>query len=182
MHANNPFGIKNSKLLTQYSNLLKYKNTALDIGCARGAKSIYLADLGLKVTAIDKEVPIDFTDTRINIVQTEVQNFNFESYDIILALNVLQFLDKKNQLEILNRIVSSLTSKGVLFITSFTTEDPSYRKSKSIIGHFQANELYNFAIKNNLKIIHYEEQIKEDNHEPLGKHQHGIVELVAEKP
>lgn len=177
----NPFGIKNSTLLVQYSSLLNGKKTALDIGCAHGAKSIYLADLGLKVTAIDRDVPLDFTDARINIIETEVQNFNFGKYDVILAINILQFLDKKNQLEILNRIVSSLTPKGILFITSFTTKDPSFRKSKSIIGHFKQNELYNFAITNNLKIIYYHEQIREDNHEPLGIHQHGIVELIAEK-
>lgn len=157
------------------------KKTALDIGCAHGAKSIYLADLGLSVTAIDKEVPLDFTDQRIKIIQTDIQNFNFGKYDIVLALNVLQFLDKERQLEILNKIISSLTTKGVLFVTSFTTEDPSFRKSKSIIGHFKQNELYNFAKTNNLRIIHYNEKIKEDNHEPLGIHQHGIVELIAEK-
>ena len=178
---NCPFGIKTSKLISDYSYLLNGKRNALDIGCAHGSNSICLSRLGLDVTAVDKDIPEDFSTDNIHITKANILDFKFDRYDIVLALNVLQFLDKENQSQILNKICFAMNKEGVLFVTSFTDKDPDYKISKKVIGCFKENELYNFAKDNGLKIIHYVEKTIEDNHEPYGPHKHSIVELVAQK-
>ncbi len=65
MKNNCPFGINVSKLLMAYSDLLKNRKSALDIGCANGSNSVYLDNLGLNVTAVDKDIPKNFKSNGI---------------------------------------------------------------------------------------------------------------------
>lgn len=176
----NPFGCHPSPWIQQYEDLLKIKKTALDIGCAHGSRSYQLAQMGLSVTAIDKALPNVLPCQSIKFIETDVRDFIFESYDVILAINVLQFIDKKTQQAILNKIIKSLTPEGLLFIESFTNDDCSFKKL-SDGGHFNHNELREWCSKNKLCIIEYNEDIISDNHAPMGPHIHGIVKLVARK-
>lgn len=177
----NPFGVKTNALLQKYVNELKCFKSALDIGCANGSNALYLKELGIDVTAIDKIIPKTFFDTDIHIKQVDIRDFHFKKYDVIAAFNVLQFIDKDSQVIILDRIYNALNKNGMLFISSFTQKDPSYPNSKSIIGHFAENELKKWAINKNLSILEYEEIIKDDDHEPLGPHVHGVVRIVLKK-
>lgn len=78
-------------------------------------------------------------------------------------------------------MIRSLSPQGLLLIASFTTNDPSYQTTPYIPGHFNPNELRNWALQNNLDLFYYKEEIIKDNHPPIGIHQHGIVRLLAQK-
>lgn len=176
----NPFGHLPSPWIKQYETQIKTKKTALDIGCAHGGRSYQLAEMGLSVTAIDKELPNVRAHSGIRFIESDIRNFNFERYDIVLAINVLQFLDKTSQQIVLENIITSLNSDGFLFIESFTDKDYSFGHT-SISGHFKQDELKEWALQNKLRIVEYHEDCMTDNHFPIGTHIHGIVTLVAQK-
>ena len=176
----NSFGHRPSPWIEQYKTLIKTKKTALDIGCAHGGRSYQLAEMGLSVTAIDKNLPNVLPCHNIKFVEDDIRQFNFEHYDVILAINILQFLDKASQHVVLTHIVQSLNSDGLLFIESFTDKDCSFGHT-SISGHFKYHELKQWAYRNRLHLLEYKEETINDNHEPMGAHSHGIVRLVAKK-
>lgn len=108
------------------SGFLK-KKTALDIGCANGANSFYLASRGIRVDAVDKKLPAwlktgdgdrllaleekgfeeirelfaknKFTAKNPNFIESDIMDFDLgkEKYDIIVANYVLHLLNDKNE-------------------------------------------------------------------------------------
>lgn len=181
---NKIFGNKVYPLLLEYEHLIKDKETALDIGCANGSNSIFLANKGINVTAVDIDLPENICkkSSQINWVSSKIEEYNFSTkFDIIMAFNVLQFISPEDVYDVLSNSVSYLNQNGIIFISSFTDKDPSYKKSKKIKKHFKKNELYTWAADNNLHIVFYEEKTVEDNHEPYGKHIHGLVRLITIK-
>ena len=176
----------------------------LDIGCGPGNNSIFLARQNFEVLAIDinqeyieklsnlaEKESINLTAKRENII-----NFNFdEFYSSILAINCLQFLKKSERDAIIKKIKTSLKKGGLVFISAFTIQDNSYKNlseknqptekntfcSKKPEGYwnfFNLGELKSYFEKE-YKILQYNEKIINDAH-PI-PHQHGIVEIVAQK-
>lgn len=178
----NPYGRQVHDLLKQFSAVFSGKKTALDIGCAVGINAFYLAQQNITVTAVDKKLPPDkIENPLIAFEETDVCGFSFKQYDIILALNVLQFINKEKQSDVLENIFQSLNNNGVLFINAFAQTDPTYNHVPYIQGHFAPNELKDWAVKHSLEIIFYAEETFVDNHPPHGEHRHGFVRLVAKK-
>ena len=80
---------------------------ALDIGCGTGALAVRLAQLGLRVTALDASLPmLDLTKRsareagvaeRVTLQQGDAAQFtelfSARSFDVILCHNVLEFVD-----------------------------------------------------------------------------------------
>lgn len=177
----NYFGLKTAEFLVKYQPEISKFKTALDVGCAHGANSVYLADLGMKVTAIDIQLPENLAEhERISYVEENVIAWKPpERYDLIIAFNVLQFIEKAEQAQILEKLYQVLNTQGLLLIKAFSDKDISFQKRKR--GHFHHNELKDWALAHQLQIIEYAEKEIEDNHEPLGKHNHSIVCLAARK-
>ena len=96
----NYFGMKISDFLERYEGRLRNQGSALDIGCANGAESLYLASLGLNVTGIDIMLP-DNLPSSLNIhwLKEDILKFDFpkNKFNVIVAFNVLQFLDLKSR-------------------------------------------------------------------------------------
>lgn len=178
----NPFGIEISPLLKTWHFQFVGMKTALDIGCAHGSNAKYLASLGLQVDAIDKNLPNCESFDGVTFTREDILTYSLDKkYDMILALNVLQFLTDKDKYETMARLQHALAPCGLLFITSFTRKDPSYRNSRMIRSHFKEGELLNWAHRNNFIVKAYDEKVIQDCHEPIGEHQHGLVTLVAQK-
>lgn len=178
----NPFGQEVSVLLAERKKELFSLKTALDIGCAYGANSFFLASAGLKVDAIDKALPEDIEKhPNVNFENISVLDFSFDKkYDVIMAINILQFLYPKEREDILNKMYDSLNKNGWMFIQSFTSEDNGVQKGL-FKSHFEKDELQNWAKSKKITIQSYSEKIISDDHAPLGKHTHGVVELVGTK-
>lgn len=177
---------------------------ALDLGCGDGANSIFLAKQGFEVESID--IKEDYVENLKNLSKKEglslkvkkedIREFGFDKeYDLILAVNSLQFMKKSEREEVISKIKSSLNSNALVFISVFTKEDVSYKKlsknhspieentfySKNenrYWNFFEPNELKNY-FKDNFKILFYDERIVDDAHSD--PHQHGIAELVVQK-
>ena len=194
-------GIIVPELLKKYKNIVPIGN-AIDIGCAGGAVTLYLSSLGFNCTGIDIELAENLkTNKDIKFIEQNIFDFNFSKnfYSLITSYNVLHYFSRKEKYNLLDRILSSVSSNGYLFITSFTTKDGGYtrkqemgfeevelntlydKEKKKTSSYFSKNELKKWAIDKELNMVYYEENIVNDNHSPLGIHQHGIVELICKK-
>ena len=180
--APSPFGKVVSPILKGRKQELTGLKTGLDIGCAYGANSRYLASLGIEMDAIDKALPGDINaDENINFQRMDVMDFPFnKAYDIILAMNVLQFLTPDNRVKVMDSIWRSLNQNGWLFINSFTADDEGVKRCL-YESHFEAGELLDWAKEKGLVVKSYREKIINDNHKPCGRHRHGVVTLVGTK-
>lgn len=115
----------------------------LDIGCGSGRDSRYMSSKGAEVTAVDKSRHfIEYCKNNTNdpkIVWIEdalpeikkISKFEHQ-FDLILVSAVLMFLNKKEQLESVKKLVPLLAPKGRMVIT--------FKTSTSETDIFEFNE------------------------------------------
>lgn len=162
----------------------------LDLGAGLGRDSIFMAQKGFKVDAVevdgDKIARIKqisgFTELPITAHQVKAELFPIEKdkYSIINLNNVLQFIEKGTAVELIKSVQNQICPSGFVVISAFTNRDPSYEQYKTL-GYFQPNELREYF--KNWVIISYHEVIIEEVGHP-GKeypHKHGIAKLIAQK-
>ena len=154
------------------SNLLKKHiqqatvGRALDIACGNGKNSIFLAEQGFNVDAVDiSSVAIENLRTKapgINAMCRDLDEFSIEeaSYDLILNAN---FLDRR----LFPKILSGLQTGGLLLFESFA----GTKTSKYCLG---PNEL--LQAFSSLHIVYYEESAIPDS----GKFEKSVA-LIAIK-
>lgn len=125
--------------------LIKNNNlkTILDLGCGSGTDSIYFAEKGLKVTAVD------FSESAIKYLKKEIENKNIEnisvlnkdirnldfkdsSFDIIYAHLSLHYFDDKTTTKIFDELYRILGKNGTIFIKCKSTEDAKYGQGEKI--------------------------------------------------
>lgn len=122
----------------------------LDLGCGLGRHSIYMATHGFDVTAIDlSEYGVNYLKDwakKCNLdIKTEVSNmlslpFGDNSFDCIMAFNVIYHTDTQGFIKAINEIKRILRPGGELFLTliskntySWQTIDSSKRIDENTI-------------------------------------------------
>jgi len=151
------WGLKPNPILEEFINIIP-KGRALDIGAGEGRNSIFLAQNGFLVEAIDKiseglekcKKLAKKHNLSINIIVQDVREFNFQEgkYSLILAIASLDFLKKIEVERILTKIKKSLVSSGFVLLVVFSTEDPLYQKIK-VMGLKEIEENTFFLPKSN---------------------------------
>jgi len=197
------FGKNVDKKLESLVGILPKNGEVLDLGSGLGGNDIFLANLGFSVTCLDKDEEviehIKKENPVIAAINKEILEFDFpkEKYDLVLALNVLHFLNLENIEKITKLIVRSLKKDGLFYFKAFSTKDPSYNnfikftpnpkekntffseKMNRFIHFFTKEELADFLSENT--ILELEEFVTEDDHPPQGKHQHGLIVALIKK-
>ena len=126
-------------ILDQFYSSLKPDAVVLDLGAGDGKQAKRMTELGAKVIAVDRKPPKE-ADPSIswNILPIEewvVKLSDNDTFDAILARNILQFFDKNMAVEELLPILSKhLKSGGLLAIETFSQEPvpPFERPFKSL--------------------------------------------------
>ena len=105
------------RLLREVVATMHGSGRALDIGCGTGEDSIFLAQQGLSVTALDF-VPraLDFArahaeeyGVRIEFIRADILEYELEgSYDLILDSGCLHTIDERNRPRYKRSIISSM--------------------------------------------------------------------------
>jgi len=151
------FGKKPSPILVKAIRTWKPKNKlALDIGAYTGRNSIYLANKKFKVTAIDSasEPLKQLKKHSIKTINQKIENYKWtKKYDIIVCLNVLQFISPKKVTKIIKQIKNNTNKKGLNIITVFLTKP---FKTWKTFKHNELKKLYS-----DWKIKHYSEKTKQ---------------------
>jgi tellurite methyltransferase len=170
---------------------LPLRGEVLDLGFGRGHDSLFLADEGFNVTAIDKDrnncdqlarIISEKGIKNIQMICKNIEDFEIgkEKYSLINAINVIQFLEKSSGLEMIQKIKRGIINGGYVIINAFTKQDPMFsRRPQNCI--FDKDELKNLFA--DFEIIIYEEKIVDDHghHGYEQPHQHGIVLIIAKK-
>jgi tellurite methyltransferase len=184
-----------NKLLSMILPQLKSGSEFLDLGCGRGADSIFMAEKGFQVTAVDHSAEVinnlqkileknELLKNRIKLFCQDIGVFEIEKnkYQIINVSNSLQFLDKDDGFKVIERIKENLPVGGLVVLKGFTTGDAFYQKPNNKNNCcFEPEELK--KIFSDLEIIFYEEKtIDEPGHPGYEEpHQHQVVRMVAKK-
>ena len=117
--------------------------TLLDIGCGVGIDSVFFAQKGLRVTAVDfsesgiEKLNQSIKDKKIKTiipVLSDITNLKFSpsSFDVIYAHLSLQYFDNRTTTKIFNKLYEILYPKGLFFIKCKSTDDRRYGKGKEI--------------------------------------------------
>ena len=144
------------QVLIENDFLLPVTGTALDLACGLGANAIFLAELGLAVTAWDiSSVAIDKLTAyavqqglNINARQKKItaESFTGCCFDVIV---VSRFLDRS----LSDAIIGALKPDGLLFYQTFTREKTSRKPPNNPDYLLAENELLDMFSP--LKVIFY---------------------------
>lgn len=196
-------------LLKKFLNAIP-KGNAIDIGTGNGHNSIFLAQNGFAVEAIDTDSSkikalndiAEKSELKIDAKNIDVRKFDFskKQYNLVLAMQSLVFIKKSEFQEVINNIKKALNSNGVIILISFTTDDASFKRlkqtspevekntfqtndTKQYWQFFEKDELKKYFKEDNFDILFYEEQATQDEpHEGSpSPHIHGIAKIVARK-
>lgn len=161
---------------------------ALDLGAGCGGNALLLASFGWSVVAVDHR------PDAIQCMQSRLQGLPGEDkvepvlldlasdgipdgpYSLVIALNVLHFLQGDEARRVLQDVSVSMAAGGLFWIRNFSHFDgppvmggytPDPARWKQELEPFNVREL--------------DTRVVRDNHPPDGEHTHTIVELLAEK-
>ena len=139
-----------SKLLVDFYHLAK-KGNALDIACGTGRNSLFLADKGFNVDAIDiSDVALEKLKNKnssINTIVADLDEYSFEENKYELVVNV-NFLNRN----LIPSIKEALKKDGIVIFETFVLSEK--RKNKSY--YLRPNELLRLFL--DFHIIYYEEK------------------------
>jgi cyclopropane fatty-acyl-phospholipid synthase-like methyltransferase len=110
--------------------------TSLDVGAGNGRHSIFLANNGVKVKAIDiSKEGLNLLNVKAKnndlIIKTEVVSvddyFDDEKYDLVLSTGgVLNFLNKETSIQVIQKLKDNVKEGGYIYITVFTIHDNAF--------------------------------------------------------
>ena len=113
----------------------------------------------------------------IKAINKSILDFDFfeQEYDLILALNVLSFLNLDDIKTITENMFKSLKENGLIYLQVFSINEPSEN-----FNHLFTKEEISELFSQN-KILELEEFSIKDNHPPQGEHEHGIIRVLIKK-
>ncbi len=184
--------IKPSQILNLIWKNFLPGSAVLDLGCGQGVDSLFLAEKGFPVTAIDSSsVVIDQLKAKkdelkldnLELIYGDIKDFNIEKdkYQVIACRNVLNFLGKDETLKILNSLQDNIQKGGYIIIEAFTKDDPSFTSGNKFSGYFDEQELLHLF--SGYKVLYYLENIILDPGHPgfPNPHKHEVARIIVQK-
>ncbi|KYK36032.1 MAG: class I SAM-dependent methyltransferase [Theionarchaea archaeon] len=198
------WGLEADKYLAMFLDRAP-RGHALDIGCGEGRHSLFLAQNGYTVDAVDisekalekltyyaKEYDVN---ELIFPLSRDVRTMDFpqEKYDLVVISFVFPFLKRSDICTVIQKVKHSVKPKGCIYISALTTDDREYQNyskeqqpteprtyySKGLQCYcyfFEKNELKNLF--SDFHIIDYTETVVELSREP---YTHAMCLLFAQK-
>ena len=167
---------------------LKYKKsgTVLDLGAGFGRHSLFLADKGFQVTAVEiEQSKLDRLSenakalgVEIKTIQADIADFvPQESYDLVLSTMVLHFLPKEKVKRTIAMMQKHTTKNGLNVISVYTNENQAGLRPYL----FEKNELRNAY--DSWETIEYEELLGSEMESPKddGPTKRYSARLIAKK-
>ncbi len=193
------FGEKPSEYLSDLVNGARASGRALDIGAGDGRNSLYLAQVGFDVTAIDtSQVGLDKLErlarsrglaAHIHTETADARTATYApgTYALIAAVTLFDHLRAPDVPPLFERLTASLVDGGLLFVKAHTVDDPGHsedrREASELAGeihhYFERNELLRLAA-DRFYIIRYEETREHDTSHGR-PHYHAFAKMLARK-
>ncbi len=201
-----PLAEEPDDLLRNFSFLLPKTGLGLDLGSGDGRNSIFLAQMGLQMKAVDSSrlalsrLKEKARDEHLNILtfRQDMMEFHLEprQYQVILCLWSLMYLLPQQILMLAQRMTAGLQPGGLLFCSVFTDQDPNYAAARQRLA--QVGErlyqkkgwgtFYFFApgelegLFRDLRLLYYAEGHSTDFLRGSVPHRHHWAQLAAQQP
>ena len=124
----NSFLIENFEKL-DFLNL----NTVLDLGCGPGNESNFFIEKGFDVTAVDynqkclqtieQRFPKLVNHNKFNFVHSRIENYEWNTFDVVISLKALPFLSKNSFRTTLLKIAQNISPNGIFIAKVFGEKD-----------------------------------------------------------
>jgi SAM-dependent methyltransferase len=194
--------------------LLKYApqipdGAVLDLGVGEGRNALFFAMKGHKVHGIDisqaavekcleraRQAGLSMTCEVDNLINVKIEPV---SQALIVSTMTLQCVKKSESAKIISRMKQGVMPGGMVYITVFSTEDPSYEKLKQTQKEVEPDTFYiehndsyrHFFTKDELlapfsdfQLLHFLQAIGRDPGHPgyPEPHYHGSLTYLGQKP
>jgi SAM-dependent methyltransferase len=146
------FGTEPAAFLTKHRHLLTSGSTALVVGDGEGRNSVFLAELGLRVTAMDiSSVGVakarrlaEQRGVSVDLRVADILDWEWEpdAYDFVVAV-FIQFLDPRQRSRVFDGLQRTLRPGGRLLLHGYRPEqvnngtggppDPAYMYSEALL-------------------------------------------------
>lgn len=160
------------EFLQKLAKGFKGKETALDIGCGTGTNTVYLAKLGLQVTALDfVENALIFArknaekaNVHIDFVHADIFKWKVpQTFDVILDSGCLHNFRGSQRDDYKNIVLSLMNSKSYFILAHFGRESPFSLpfgpvkcSKKKIVDFFEPElRLLDFSTENKKGELYY---------------------------
>jgi len=106
---------------------------ALDLGAGGGEVSLWLANSGFSVEAVDRDLAslrralADDKQDRVQLFEIDIREHHFDDqrYTLIVAFGILHFLRPTELWVLADQLMASLVPNGVVMCQVVTTDDPN---------------------------------------------------------
>lgn len=185
------FGTEPAQFLKEHASYLRAGDTALAVADGEGRNSVFMAESGLNVTAMDashiaiekakalamaRKVAVDF-------IEADIAHWNWSEnqYDMVVAV-FIQFTGPKRRDDIFNGMIKTVKPGGLIMLHGYTPEQVALGTG----GPSQIENMYTVDILQNafadfemLELKAYAQHLDE------GKGHSGqsaLIDMVARKP
>ncbi len=197
------FGEKPEKILVDFYKQIDNSDPILDIGAGQGRHSLFLAQNGYAVEALEpSKIGIEQIQNiaeknsfPIFLSQCDLSDFEprVDYYSAVLIFGLLQILTRDEIDSLIKSLYDWTAEESLIFITSFSTEEPtfeSHKKNDKEVGknsfvdskgmlrtYLEPNEI--LEMFPNYKVLHHKEYLGEEHHHGDGiMQQHAVIEAV----
>jgi len=188
------WGTEPGKYVKYIPSLAKEGNV-LDLGAGEGKNSIYLAELGYKVTGVEiskyaidnfkkriEEIP-ESVKTNVEMVYQDVLLFETDSqYDIVIAYGLLHCLPSFESVKVLTEKMSKWVKlNGIIVVVAFNND----LKVPSIQDYLEPTLLPKETFRNlfpGFTVLKYEDGIITETHPTSNiEHKHSLTRMIVKK-
>lgn len=161
----------------------------LDLGCGEGRNSIYLAEFGFKVDAVDNSkagiaklcTMAKANNLKINAQLCDVRKYSFHAtYDLIVAHGLFHLIERDDWQKIIHNMKQFTNPNGINVVVVFTNIIPPPDDLRDLcVGLFEEEELFN--LYEDWNILMKNSYILKDEHPGGIRHVHPVNKIVAKK-
>lgn len=199
----NTYGYEPENLLIEYIDFID-KKKVLDLGVGTGRNSLFLSSIGCEVKGVDisehniekylhkaNELGLSVRGVVEDIRTLEIED---NKYSLIIVSWVLNFFNKDEIDNIIEKIKKGLKSNGVVYFSVFSTKDDFYisnieklTKEKNTL-YFEHNDTYRHYYTKEEVVEYFKElellTLKNAmvlDIDERGNHYHDIIEYIGRK-
>lgn len=137
--------IKLEEYYNLYQTLIPLKVTVLDIGCGYGHLDYFLAlsSSSRYITGVDYDedkISIAINNyikpENLEFINSDILNFTFSTYDVIILNDILHYLDQEQQEKIIKKSLNALNNNGFILIREGISDAKSKHKITKLTEFF----------------------------------------------